>query len=440
MVKRRCSSDDSDVFSPSPSSFPKSSEEPSPLSPAESTGSVFISSESENGTEERRKSGKPSPPLSQIPSIDMEYSEDQKKIVTSWSKTIVANTLLVTEGKNNSKSERKKHVSNQFKANAHFHKLFLDVPIDEPLRQNFTCALQKEIVYQGKLFISENWICFFSKVFGKDIKISIPVHSVTLIKKTKTALLVPNALVIATASDRYIFVSFLSRDTAYKLLKSVCNHLEDVSVGNSPNPSSSENSFRADHSPTLPLDFSEDFSELDGIFHQQRQGMEETSSTGSQTSELERFQDYHIVETEAHLKTAKVETKPLCTDGQSKYLCDDKSRNVSRNVPPNIVGFFYRLNYQRFLTLNRILILYAILVCMLIFSTFYMRYKIHTLEEQLGAMASLMDSQINEYRATYKSYLKTVNESKTSLIPQFLVDKVTQQVASGSASQGAYAL
>lgn len=36
----------------------------------------------------------------------------------------------------------------------------------------FTCALQKEIVYQGKLFISENWICFHSKVFGKDTKVS----------------------------------------------------------------------------------------------------------------------------------------------------------------------------------------------------------------------------------------------------------------------------
>lgn len=36
----------------------------------------------------------------------------------------------------------------------------------------FTCALQKEILYQGKLFLSENWICFHSKVFGKDTKVS----------------------------------------------------------------------------------------------------------------------------------------------------------------------------------------------------------------------------------------------------------------------------
>ncbi|XP_042307056.1 GRAM domain-containing protein 2B isoform X2 [Sceloporus undulatus] len=355
---------------------------------------ALIHSESENGAEERKKSGKPSPQLSQIPSSDAEYFEHQRKVSVSRSKTIVDNTFFAIDGKNDSKPERKKHASNQFKANAHFHKLFLDVPIDEPLRQNFTCALQKEILYQGKLFISENWICFHSKVFGKDTKITIPVLSVTLIKKTKTALLVPNALVITTLSDRYIFVSFLSRDTAYKLLKSVCRHLEDLSVGNSPNPSSPENSFRSDRPTTLPLDFNEDFSELDGIIHQRRHEMEESSSTGSQTPELEHFQDYHIVGTQAHLKASKMETNPLHADLQSKCLCDDKVRNTSRNVSPGVLGFFYRLNYQRFLSVNHILILYAVLVCVLIFSTFYMRYKIHMLEDQLGSMASFRDSYI----------------------------------------------
>lgn len=92
--------------------------------------------------------------------------------------------------------------------------------------KGYTCALQRDILYQGKMFVSDNWICFHSKVFGRDTKvrsltprrlccgrlrhpdismfpnhqISIPVPSVTFIKKTKTALLVPNALVIETAS------------------------------------------------------------------------------------------------------------------------------------------------------------------------------------------------------------------------------------------------
>lgn len=91
----------------------------------------------------------------------------------------------------------------------------------------YTCALQKDILYQGRMFVSNHWICFHSKVFGKDTKvpaqplqsepflvccfpadafvvcqIAIPVVSVTHIKKTKTAILVPNALVIATENDK----------------------------------------------------------------------------------------------------------------------------------------------------------------------------------------------------------------------------------------------
>uniref|UniRef100_A0A8C4W4A2 GRAM domain containing 2B n=1 Tax=Gopherus evgoodei TaxID=1825980 RepID=A0A8C4W4A2_9SAUR len=291
--------------------------------------------------------------------------------------------------------EDAKGESKSFKANAHYHKLFLDVPTAEPLKQSFTCALQKEILYQGKLFISENWICFHSKVFGKDTKISIPVLSVKLIKKTKTALLVPNALVVATVTDRFIFVSLLSRDTTYKLLKSVCGHLEDVSVGNSPNPSSTENSFRADRPMTLPLDFSEDYSDLDGIVPHRRQELEESSSTGSQTPESEHFQDYHIIETQTHLKVSKAEAKSVHTDILSKHMPEGTGRNVPRNGQAGAFGFFHRVKSHRFLSLNHLLVFYAALVCILVFSTFYMRYKINVLEERLVSMASFVDSHIN---------------------------------------------
>ncbi|NXO04692.1 GRM2B protein, partial [Rhinopomastus cyanomelas] len=214
---------------------------------------ALLLSDGENGTDEKRKAEKT--PIILLPTLtsEMEYFDDQKTVDVTRTKSSTDSPFLTTDSKSDSKTERKKRASYQLKANAHFHKLFLDVPIDETLKQSFTCALQKEILYQGKLFLSENWICFHSKVFGKDTKISIPVLSVTLVKKTKTALLVPNALIIATVTDRYMFVSLLSRDTTYKLLKSICRHLDDTSAGNSPNPSSAENSFRTDHPTTLPL-------------------------------------------------------------------------------------------------------------------------------------------------------------------------------------------
>ncbi len=36
----------------------------------------------------------------------------------------------------------------------------------------FTCALQKEVLFHGKLFVSENYVCFYSSVLLKDTKVT----------------------------------------------------------------------------------------------------------------------------------------------------------------------------------------------------------------------------------------------------------------------------
>ncbi|XP_038625613.1 GRAM domain-containing protein 2B isoform X1 [Tachyglossus aculeatus] len=368
----------------------------STFSPIKSVNSVFLSSESENGVEEKKKAGKSPTTQPPTPSSEADSLEQKKNNAPSWMKTSIEGPSLTGEkydskmdSKTDSKPDRKKSFStSQFKANVHFHKLFLEVSKEEPLRQSFTCALQKEILFQGKLFISENWICFHS-FFGKDTKICIPAPSVTLIKKTKTALLVPNALIIATVTDKYVFVSLLSRDTTYKLLKSVCRHLENTSVGNSPNPSSAENSFRADRPTSLPLDFNEEFSDLDGVVQQRRQEMEEFSSSGSQTPESENFQDFHMTEAQAVLKVLKREVKPIRADKSQGP--EGKPQTFSRQAANfGTYGFFYKS--QKYLSLRHILIFYAVIVCALIVSTFYMRYKINALEERLGSLASFLES------------------------------------------------
>ncbi|XP_012583153.1 PREDICTED: GRAM domain-containing protein 3 isoform X2 [Condylura cristata] len=305
-----------------------------------------------------------------------------------------------TESKNDSKTERKKSSSSsQYKANMQFHKLFVEVPSDEPLRQSFTCALQKEIIYQGKLFVSENWICFYSKVFGKDIKISIPVFSVTLIKKTKTALLVPNALIITTVSERYIFVSLLSRDSTYKLIKSVCGHLDDTSVANSPNPSSLENSFRADRPSSLPLDFNDEFSDLDGVVKRRRQDMEGYSSSGSQTPESENSRDSHVTDSQTVLNVSKGEAKPPRTDSHVNRVAEGKNKSLPAHGQLETSEILHKVKSQKCPTLQHILIFYAVVVCALIISTFYMRYRINALEDQLGSLTSIVDTHHAEQTA-----------------------------------------
>ncbi|XP_075753650.1 GRAM domain-containing protein 2A isoform X3 [Pelodiscus sinensis] len=113
------------------------------------------------------------------------------------------------------------------KYNSQYHKLFKDIPMEESVLKVCSCALQRDILIQGRLYISPNWLCFHANLFGKDIKVVIPVVSVQLIKKHKTARLLPNGLAITTtASRKYIFVSLISRDSVYDVLRRVCTHLQ----------------------------------------------------------------------------------------------------------------------------------------------------------------------------------------------------------------------
>ncbi|MGH0182777.1 UNVERIFIED_CONTAM: hypothetical protein FKN15_010831 [Acipenser sinensis] len=49
--------------------------------------------------------------------------------------------------------------------NEDFRKLFKQLPDTERLIVDYSCALQKDILLQGRLYLSENWICFYSNIF-----------------------------------------------------------------------------------------------------------------------------------------------------------------------------------------------------------------------------------------------------------------------------------
>ncbi|XP_041717201.2 protein Aster-B-like [Coregonus clupeaformis] len=46
-----------------------------------------------------------------------------------------------------------------------FKKLFRELPESEKLIVDYTCALQRDILLQGRIYLSENWLCFYSNVF-----------------------------------------------------------------------------------------------------------------------------------------------------------------------------------------------------------------------------------------------------------------------------------
>lgn len=91
------------------------------------------------------------------------------------------------------------------KYNSQYHKLFKDIPTEESVLKGgwhgqgrgrgrwgaahhlpcppslcpavCSCALQRDILIQGRLYISPNWLCFYANLFGKDIKVTWgPAH------------------------------------------------------------------------------------------------------------------------------------------------------------------------------------------------------------------------------------------------------------------------
>ncbi|ORZ29141.1 GRAM domain-domain-containing protein, partial [Catenaria anguillulae PL171] len=102
-----------------------------------------------------------------------------------------------------------------------FHAIFKHLPLDEFLIEDFSCALQKEILVQGRLYLTERHICFHAVIFGWVTSVQIPLADVTLIEKRVTALIFPNAIEVHTHTQRYFFASFIFRELAFNLMCSL---------------------------------------------------------------------------------------------------------------------------------------------------------------------------------------------------------------------------
>ncbi|XP_037707789.1 membrane-anchored lipid-binding protein YSP2 isoform X11 [Drosophila subpulchrella] len=99
-----------------------------------------------------------------------------------------------------------------------FKKLFKDVPNDERLIVDYSCALQRDILVQGRLYVSQNYVCFHANIFSWETYVSIKWKDVTAITKEKTALVIPNAISITSGKDKYFFATFTSRDKSFLML------------------------------------------------------------------------------------------------------------------------------------------------------------------------------------------------------------------------------
>jgi hypothetical protein len=104
------------------------------------------------------------------------------------------------------------------KRNRDFHALFRSVPDDDYLIEDYSCALQREILAHGRLYVSEGHLCFSSNIFGWVTTLVMSFDEIVSVEKRSTAVIFKNGLMISTLHAKNIFASFTSRDSTYDLI------------------------------------------------------------------------------------------------------------------------------------------------------------------------------------------------------------------------------
>ncbi|XP_030016535.1 GRAM domain-containing protein 2A isoform X2 [Sphaeramia orbicularis] len=250
------------------------------------------------------------------------------------------------------------------KYNSQYHKLFQCVPKDEILMKVYSCALLRDILLQGRLYISRHWLCFYANLFGKDIKVAIPVVSVRLVKKHKTAGLVPNGLAITTdTGQKYVFVSLLSRDSVYDVLRRICTHLQVNGKSLSLKQFMEEPTLSLDDFPT-PDEFPV-VDEFPSVLKWRRKpSMVSVSSSlpdllGNSTSSL----------------------SAVDTPFKPEPLLEERALQTDRGLLSEPVAELGQMEYQ-------LLKFFTLLIILLILSSCYLAFRVCSLEQQLSFLSN----------------------------------------------------
>ncbi|WAR04740.1 ASTRB-like protein [Mya arenaria] len=138
-------------------------------------------------------------------SIDLGEKSFESSLNMILNKCSETSLEVISDGREDGKksgSDRKKKstpwysmLSPTYKSRSEdFKRQFKEIPPDERLICDYSCALQKEIL------------------------VTIPIKDVSALTKEKTARVIPNALQVTTDREKYFFTSFTARDKTFLML------------------------------------------------------------------------------------------------------------------------------------------------------------------------------------------------------------------------------
>ncbi|KAJ1346522.1 hypothetical protein KIN20_001332 [Parelaphostrongylus tenuis] len=154
-------------------------------------------------------------PYSSRGSVASNSSTEKKNDTESPSEVLAKKKKYFSERSSNKNIFKKLiHPSYQERAEQ-YRRLFGAKTGPEPdeFLASFSCAYQREILCQGRMYISQRHICFYANIFGWETNLVLPVADVAAITKEKAALIFPNSLQIEMVDEsRHFFASFVNRE------------------------------------------------------------------------------------------------------------------------------------------------------------------------------------------------------------------------------------
>ncbi|KAI9207542.1 uncharacterized protein BJ171DRAFT_578656 [Polychytrium aggregatum] len=109
------------------------------------------------------------------------------------------------------------------KENIEFHTAFPAIDLTFSLLNHYSCAIHKDVLIQGRLWISQHCISFKG---WTNLSVTINFDEIVHMEKKTIAYAFPNSILIETESTQYFFASFLARDEVFDIL----SRLWDVHV------------------------------------------------------------------------------------------------------------------------------------------------------------------------------------------------------------------
>lgn len=96
---------------------------------------------------------------------------------------------------------------------------------------DYSCAWQKDILVQGRMYLSQNYLCFYANILNWKSSLTIKFNDIISITREKTAKVISNAIEIkSNKGEKYFFASFVTRDKTFTLMQRMWKHAVEDEV------------------------------------------------------------------------------------------------------------------------------------------------------------------------------------------------------------------